>query len=52
MSAKNTISCPVPVGPVPGTQPFSPLGWSVWQRLAVAAVACALLWAVTLWALD
>lgn len=43
----------------PGTQaalarpvPFSPLGWSMWGRLAVAAGACAALWAVVLWALD
>ena len=32
--------------------PFSPLGWSVWGRLALSATACAVLWAVVLWALD
>ena len=32
--------------------PFSPLGWSVWRRLAVALCVCAALWAVVAWALD
>ena len=32
--------------------PFSPLSWSVWQRLAAAVCMCAALWAVVVWALD
>jgi len=52
MNSNTSLPCPEAERPAPGSPPFSPLGWSVWQRLGVAAVACALLWAVAWWALD
>jgi hypothetical protein len=49
--------CPVPEdGHHPSSvspPPFSPLGWSMWRRLAVSVTVCAVLWVVVLlWALD
>jgi hypothetical protein len=53
MDNDHTTPCPG-AGSAPGASgcPFSPLGWSVWRRLAVALAACLLLWAAVLWALD
>ena len=52
MNAKPSIPCPEAESPVPASPPFSPLGWSVWLRVSVAAGASILLWAVVLWVLD
>lgn len=52
MNTDTASPCPEAPGFVLASPPFSPLGWSVWRRLGVAVGACALLWAVTLWAMD
>jgi len=52
MTNTSTTSCPPTASPMHERMPFSPLSWSVWRRLGIAACVCAALWAAVLWALD
>ncbi|MBF0528804.1 MAG: hypothetical protein HQK55_05950 [Deltaproteobacteria bacterium] len=48
-------TCPLPSRPAPlpaHDNPHSPLGWSVWGRLAWAAGASILLWLAVAWAIG